>query len=45
MMRVRNLGRKSLKEVKEKLEDLGLGFAAGYATAENLDIASDEDNE
>ena len=26
MMKVRNLGRKSLKEVKEKLENLGLGF-------------------
>ncbi len=26
MMRVRNLGRKSLKEVKDKLNDLGLGF-------------------
>ena len=26
MMKVRNLGRKSLKEVKEKLEDLGLGL-------------------
>jgi DNA-directed RNA polymerase subunit alpha len=26
MMRVRNLGKKSLKEVKEKLIDMGLGF-------------------
>ena len=26
MMRVRNLGTKSLKEVKEKLEELGMGF-------------------
>lgn len=26
MMKVRNLGRKSLKEIKEKLENLGLGF-------------------
>lgn len=26
MMRVRNLGKKSLKEVKDKLTDLGLGF-------------------
>ena len=26
MMKVRNLGRKSLKEIKEKLESLGLGF-------------------
>ncbi len=26
MMRVRNLGKKSLKEVKDKLADLGLGF-------------------
>lgn len=26
MMRVRNLGKKSLKEVKEKLEELGMGF-------------------
>ena len=26
MMKVRNLGRKSLKEIKEKLEALGLGF-------------------
>lgn len=26
MMRVRNLGKKSLKEVKDKLNDLGLGF-------------------
>ena len=26
MMRVRNLGKKSLKEVKDKLIDLGLGF-------------------
>ena len=26
MMRVRNLGKKSLKEVKDKLEQLGLGF-------------------
>ena len=26
MMKVRNLGRKSLKEIKEKLESMGLGF-------------------
>ncbi|MDD6600250.1 MAG: DNA-directed RNA polymerase subunit alpha C-terminal domain-containing protein, partial [Galactobacillus timonensis] len=26
MMRVRNLGKKSLKEVKDKLTELGLGF-------------------
>ncbi len=26
MMKVRNLGRKSLKEIKEKLENMGLGF-------------------
>ena len=26
MMKVRNLGKKSLKEVKEKLEELGMGF-------------------
>ncbi len=26
MMRVRNLGKKSLKEVKERLEELGMGF-------------------
>ena len=26
MMKVRNLGKKSLKEVKDKLNDLGLGF-------------------
>jgi len=26
MMRVRNLGKKSLKEVKEKLIAMGLGF-------------------
>ncbi|MDU3863275.1 MAG: DNA-directed RNA polymerase subunit alpha C-terminal domain-containing protein, partial [Staphylococcus epidermidis] len=26
MMKVRNLGRKSLEEVKYKLEDLGLGL-------------------
>jgi DNA-directed RNA polymerase subunit alpha len=26
MMKVRNLGRKSLKEIKEKLEGMGLGF-------------------
>ena len=26
MMRVRNLGKKSLKEVKEKLQAMGLGF-------------------
>lgn len=26
MMRIRNLGKKSLKEVKDKLHDLGLGF-------------------
>ena len=26
MMKVRNLGKKSLKEVKEKLEEIGLGF-------------------
>ena len=26
MMKVRNLGRKSLKEVKEKLEELGLSL-------------------
>ncbi len=26
MMRVRNLGKKSLKEVKDKLAELGLGF-------------------
>ena len=27
MMKVRNLGKKSLKEVKQKLEDLGLSLA------------------
>ena len=26
MIKVRNLGKKSLKEVKEKLEELGMGF-------------------
>ena len=26
MIKVRNLGRKSLKEIKEKLEALGIGF-------------------
>jgi DNA-directed RNA polymerase subunit alpha len=26
MMKVRNLGKKSLKEVKEKLQAIGLGF-------------------
>ena len=26
MMRVRNLGKKSLKEVKDKIYDLGLSF-------------------
>ncbi|WP_424769188.1 DNA-directed RNA polymerase subunit alpha C-terminal domain-containing protein, partial [Paenibacillus sp. sgz302251] len=26
MMKVRNLGRKSLEEVQEKLEELGLGL-------------------
>ena len=26
MMRVRNLGKKSLKEVKEKLIEMGMGF-------------------
>lgn len=30
MMRVRNLGRKSLKEVKDKLEELGLSFAPSF---------------
>jgi DNA-directed RNA polymerase subunit alpha len=28
MMKVRNLGRKSLEEVQEKLEELGLGLRA-----------------
>jgi DNA-directed RNA polymerase subunit alpha len=27
MMKVRNLGKKSLKEVKQKLDELGLGLA------------------
>ena len=26
MMKIKNLGRKSLKEIKEKLEGMGLGF-------------------
>jgi DNA-directed RNA polymerase subunit alpha len=26
LMKVRNLGRKSLKEIKTKLEDIGLGL-------------------
>lgn len=30
MMRVRNLGRKSLKEVKDKLEEFGLSFAPSF---------------
>lgn len=30
MMRVRNLGRKSLKEVKDKLEELGLSFSPSF---------------
>ena len=30
MMRVRNLGRKSLKEVKDKLEELNLSLAPNY---------------
>lgn len=29
MMKVRNLGRKSLKEVKDKLEEKGLSFKDG----------------
>jgi len=29
MMKVRNLGKKSLEEVKQKLEELGLGFRPG----------------
>ena len=34
MMKVRNLGRKSLEEVLEKLKDLGLELKAGAPTAE-----------
>ena len=30
MMRVRNLGRKSLKEVKDKLDELGLSLAPSF---------------
>ena len=33
MMRVRNLGRKSLEEVKKKLEELGLSLAPGSETS------------
>jgi DNA-directed RNA polymerase subunit alpha len=29
MMKVRNLGKKSLEEVKQKLEELGLGLKPG----------------
>lgn len=45
MMRVRNLGRKSLKEVKEKLEDLGLGFAQGFSSGRRSESILDDDNE
>ena len=34
MMKVRNLGRKSLEEVKKKLEDLGLSFKPGVESEE-----------
>ncbi len=35
MMKVRNLGKKSLDEVHEKLKELGLGFkSSGESTAE-----------
>lgn len=37
MMKVRNLGRKSLEEVKKKLEDLGLSFKPGVETEEEFD--------
>ncbi len=32
MLRVRNLGRKSLKEVKDKLKELDLSLATTYVT-------------
>jgi hypothetical protein len=37
MMKVRNLGRKSLEEVQEKLEELGLGLRAREASAHALE--------
>ena len=45
MMRVRNLGRKSLKEVKEKLEDLNLGFAQGFSSGRRSESILEDDNE
>lgn len=39
MMRVRNLGRKSLKEVKDKLEELGLSLAPSFVTRKHDDEA------
>lgn len=42
MMRVRNLGRKSLKEVKDKLEELGLTFSPSFI-GRKQDDSSQED--
>ena len=42
MMRVRNLGRKSLKEVKDKLEELGLSFSPSFI-GRKQDDSSQED--
>lgn len=39
MMRVRNLGRKSLKEVKDKLEELGLSLAPSFVSRKYDDEA------
>ncbi len=39
MMRVRNLGRKSLKEVKDKLEELGLSLAPSFVSRKQDDDA------
>lgn len=41
MMRVRNLGRKSLKEVKDKLEELGLSFAPSFIGRKQEDSSLD----
>ena len=34
MMKVRNLGRKSLEEVKKKMEDFGVSFKPGSTPVE-----------
>ena len=42
MMRVRNLGRKSLKEVKDKLDELGLSFAPSFVGRKQEDTSNAE---